>query len=100
MTVPEGKEKRRVSQRYVKRNLGMWTGLAWYLRIVFAPLYVLGFAYHCLKGTPINLQILHEEDYEPEEPSIVKCSHCGQLESRSTSDLEGGIKGIEVRLKK
>lgn len=100
MTVPEGKEKRRVSQRYVKKNLGMWTGFPWYLRIVFATLYGLDFVYHCVRGTPINLQILHEEDYDPDEPSITKCPQCRQMTFREDGEVEGGMKEIEVRLKK
>lgn len=83
MGLDEAEEYRRASQRFVKQNLGMWAGrevLPWYYRVPLAPLYGLYFTYICLKGVPINLQILREQDYEPDRDpdgeQRLKCPQC------------------------
>lgn len=75
----EEKEYDRYQQRYIKRTMGMWTGLDSVIRILLSPVYALGLWWMCVKGTPIRVQTLHEEDYEPEYDvgeHRMRCPHC------------------------
>ena len=44
----------------VSRNFGMFTGLSVPMRLLLAPVYALSFAYYCITGKDVNLQILEE----------------------------------------
>lgn len=104
MGVIEAKEKRPESDRYVDTNIGLWTGrypLPWYYRIPLAPIYGIWMAWWCLKGVPVNLQVLHDEDHEPKSQSnkIVQCPQCGQMESSVYEDIGLGVE-IEVTVRK
>ena len=79
MGLDEAQEKRHASDRYVKANYGLWAGrevMPWYVRFPLAPLYALQTFVLCLKGVPVNLQILTERDYEPDEEPLMKCPQC------------------------
>lgn len=49
-------------KRPVKFNLGMFTNKSKIGRIISAPLYGLMFAYYCVKGADVNLQVLEKEN--------------------------------------
>lgn len=79
MGLDTAEEKRRASNRYVQSNYGLWSGrdvLPWYYRVALSPIYAAMIVKMCLKGVPVNLQILHESDYEPDEEKMVKCPQC------------------------
>lgn len=100
--VDEAKEYRRASQRYVKSSYGMWAGrdvLPWYERALFSPLYALMFWWWCLKGVPINLQKLHERDYDPKEDGIYRCPQCLKLKDTDDAYPTRSVQ-IEVTVEK
>lgn len=94
MGLDEKTEKRHASGRYVKSNLGLWSGreiLPWYLRLVFAPLYAMQIFYYCLRDVPVNLQILHGKHYVPGETGMLKCPQCKEPIHRNINlDFEIG----------
>jgi hypothetical protein len=61
-TPPEGEDEHTATGRVVRRNFGMFTGLSMWARFVLAPVYAFAFAYYCVKGFDVNLQILESED--------------------------------------
>lgn len=83
-------EKCRYLNRYVKRQMGMWTDLSWYYRIPLSPLYAVHLWWWCVKGVPVNIQRLHDEDYEPDEPeTTIRCPECRKPKNRDmTLSLE------------
>lgn len=99
MSIEEAEERRRASQRYVRFNYGLWAGREvwpWYYRIPLAPVYGLMIAWYCMKGVPVNLQILHEQDYEPDKDPDgerpLKCPQCQKPLDREI-DIEFRVRG-------
>jgi hypothetical protein len=90
MMVREAQEYRKRYDRYVKSNLGMWTGLCSLYRVFLSPIYAAMFWYYCLKGVPMNFQVLHDEDYEPDERETTKCPQCGKVSDESLT-IEVGV---------
>lgn len=71
--------KKSLLDRYVKREMGWWTDLPLKYRFFMAPIYALTIWIWCVKGIPIAVQILHEEEYDPEYealPSRRICPRC------------------------
>lgn len=48
-------------KKRVKQNMGMFSNLSKFKRLLSAPIYASVILYYCLKGTNINLQILEED---------------------------------------
>lgn len=59
---PDGRDEYTVTGKVVNRNFGMFSGLPVRERFVLAPVYALVFAYYCINGHDVNLQILESED--------------------------------------
>lgn len=59
---PDGEDEYTNTGRIVKRNFGMFTNLSAGKRFVLAPVYAFAFAYYCVKGFDVNLQILESEE--------------------------------------
>lgn len=81
-------EYRRAPQRYVRSNMGMWTGLNPVIRIVLSPLYATLMWLHCVLGTPVNFQKLHAEDYEPEYDTMEGLRVCPQCQRPKGDEIE------------
>ena len=48
-------------KRPVKYNMGMFSNLSKFKRLLLVPIYTLMIAYYCVKGVDVNLQILEKD---------------------------------------